>query len=104
LSPKQAITRPVGRKKTLKPKLKQQYVISPDVTAAFVAAIEDVIEVYHKPRNSDRPVGCVDEPLKQLIVGSQQTVFDRESPSLGGRSESEQCQSRLAIRPGGRPD
>jgi len=43
-------------------------VIPPDANAAFVAAMEDVIEVYHRPHDPDRPVVCVDETSKQLIV------------------------------------
>jgi hypothetical protein len=42
-------------------------VIPPDANAAFVAAMEDVIEVYHRPHDPDRPVVCVDETSKQLI-------------------------------------
>jgi len=30
----------------------------------FVAAMEDVIEVYHRPHDPDRPVVCVDETSK----------------------------------------
>jgi uncharacterized small protein (DUF1192 family) len=43
-------------------------VIPPDASAAFVAAMEDVIEVYHRPRDPDRPVVCLDETSKQLIA------------------------------------
>jgi len=43
-------------------------VIPPDANAAFVAAMEDVIEVYHRPHDPDRPVVCVDETSKQLIA------------------------------------
>ncbi len=42
--------------------------IPPDANAAFVAAMEDVIEVYHRPHDPDRPVVCVDETSKQLIA------------------------------------
>ena len=42
--------------------------IPPDANAAFVAAMEDVIEVYHRPRDADRPVVCLDETSKQLIA------------------------------------
>jgi uncharacterized small protein (DUF1192 family) len=42
-------------------------VIPPDANAAFVAAMEDVLEVYHRPRDPDYPVVCVDETSKQLI-------------------------------------
>jgi len=43
-------------------------VIPPDANAAFVAAMEDVIEVYHRPHDPDCPVVCVDETSKQLIA------------------------------------
>ena len=42
--------------------------IPPDANAAFVAAMEDVIEVYHRPHDPERPMVCVDETSKQLIV------------------------------------
>ncbi len=40
-------------KKQLKPHLKEQWVIPPQANAAFVAAMEDVLAVYQRPRNSD---------------------------------------------------
>jgi hypothetical protein len=33
-----------------------------------VAAMEDVLEVYHRPHDPDRPVVCLDETSKQLIA------------------------------------
>ena len=42
--------------------------IPPDANAGFVAAMEDVLETYHKPRDPDRPLGCLDETSKQLII------------------------------------
>jgi hypothetical protein len=47
--------------------LKQQWVIPPKANAAFVANMEDVLEIYAKPHDSTRPVVCVDEGGKQLI-------------------------------------
>lgn len=41
--------------------------IPPEADCEFVAAMEDVLEVYHRPRNPDRPVVCLDETSKQLI-------------------------------------
>lgn len=41
--------------------------IPPDGNAAFVAAMEDVLEVYHLPYDPDFPVVCMDESSKQLI-------------------------------------
>jgi hypothetical protein len=42
-------------------------VIPPPASAHFVSAMEDVIEVYHRPYDEARPVVCVDEGGKQLI-------------------------------------
>jgi hypothetical protein len=49
-------------------------VIPPDASAAFVAAMEDVIEVYHRPHDPDRPVVCVDETSKQLIIETRRPI------------------------------
>jgi len=56
-----------AKKNTLKPHLKRQWVIPPDANSAFVAAMEDVLEVYHRPHDPDYPVVCLDETSKQLI-------------------------------------
>jgi hypothetical protein len=47
--------------------LKQQYVIPPQQSAEFVAHMEDVLEVYHRPYDPARPVICMDEQPVQLI-------------------------------------
>ena len=36
-------------------------------SAEYVAAMEDVLEVYHRPYDGQRPVVCMDECSKQLI-------------------------------------
>ena len=41
--------------------------IPPKENAEFVAAMEDVLEVYRRPYNSERPVVCMDEQSKQLV-------------------------------------
>ena len=48
--------------------------IAPDASAAFVANMEDVLEVYQRPHNPERPVVCLDETSKQLIVETRTTV------------------------------
>ncbi|MGE0226641.1 MAG: hypothetical protein AB7S57_25455, partial [Acetobacteraceae bacterium] len=58
---------PDAQKNTLKPHLKKQWVIPPEANAAFVAAMEDVLEVYKRPHDPDCPVVCLDETSKQLI-------------------------------------
>ncbi|MGA8623211.1 MAG: IS630 family transposase [Pseudolabrys sp.] len=73
----------IGRtlKKTfLKPHLKQQWVIPPDASAAFVANMEDVLEVYQRPRDPERPVVCLDETSKQMIVETRAPI-----PAKSGR-------------------
>ena len=37
--------------------------------------MEDVIEVYHRPHDPDRPVVCVDETSKQLIVETRTPIL-----------------------------
>ena len=37
-------------------------------SADFVAAMEDVLEVYQRPYDADRPLVCMDEASKQLIA------------------------------------
>jgi hypothetical protein len=36
-------------------------------SAEFVAAMEDILEVYHRPYDAKRPLVCMDECSKQLI-------------------------------------
>jgi hypothetical protein len=42
----------------LKPWLNQQWVIPPDENADFVCAMEDVLEVYHRPYDPKYPLVC----------------------------------------------
>lgn len=41
--------------------------IPPKQNAEFVARMEDVLEVYHRPHDPKRPLVCMDETNKQLI-------------------------------------
>jgi len=43
-------------------------VIPPKANAAFVAAMEDVLDVYTRPRDPARPLVCLDETSKQLVA------------------------------------
>ena len=51
----------------MRPHLSLYWKIPPDGNAAFVAAMEDVLQVYHLPYNPYFPVVCMDESSKQLI-------------------------------------
>ena len=41
--------------------------IPPKASAAFVAPMEDVLEVYQRPHDPNRPLVCLDETSKQLV-------------------------------------
>ena len=48
--------------------------IAPQANSAFVANMEDVLEVYQRPHDPERPVVCLDETSKQLIVETRAAV------------------------------
>jgi DDE superfamily endonuclease len=54
--------------------LKEYWAIPPEHSAAFVSAMEDVLEIYQRPLDPARPVICMDESSKQL-VGETRTVL-----------------------------
>ena len=56
-----------AQKNSLKPWLKQQWVLPPKANAGFVANMEDVLGVYARPLDPARPVVCVDGGGKQLV-------------------------------------
>ena len=58
-----------AQKNDLKPWLKEQWVIPPEANAEFVCAMEDVLEVYQRPYDPQRPLVCFDEGTKQLVRG-----------------------------------
>jgi len=49
-------------------------VIAPAASAAFVANMEDVLEVYQRPHDPERPLVCLDETSKQLIVETRAAI------------------------------
>jgi hypothetical protein len=49
-------------------------VIPPKANSGFVAAMEDVLEVYTRPRDRDHPVVCLDESSKQLIAETRLAI------------------------------
>jgi DDE superfamily endonuclease len=55
-------------------------VIAPEANAGFVAGMEDVLEVYQRPHDPRRPVVCLDETSKQMIVETRPPV-----PAAPGR-------------------
>ena len=47
--------------------MSKQWCIPPQANAEFVWKMEDVLEVYKRPYDPQRPVVCLDETSKQLI-------------------------------------
>lgn len=45
----------------------KRFCIPPEQNAPFVHAMEDILDVYHRPYDSARPQVCLDETSKQLL-------------------------------------
>jgi hypothetical protein len=54
--------------------LKEQWCLPPEHDAEFVCAMEDVLDVYHRPFDEKRPLIALDESSKQLIGEAVQQV------------------------------
>ena len=50
------------------PEGRELWCIPGGVSADYVCAMEDVLDVYHKPYDPRHPVVCMDETIKQLIA------------------------------------
>ncbi len=71
-----------AKKNDLKPWQKKQWVIPPKANAEFVCAMEDVLEVYTRPYDPQRPVVCLDEASKQLVAETRVPI-----PAAPGKLE-----------------
>ena len=60
--------------------MKQQWVIPPEHNADFVCGMEDVLEVYRRPYDPERPQVCFDEASKQLVKETREPI-----PTAPGR-------------------
>ena len=59
---------PTGSKKNeLRPWVKKQWCLPPEASETFVAAMEDVLEIYQRPQDPAHPVVCVDETSQQHL-------------------------------------
>lgn len=75
------------QKCALKPWLKDEWVIPPNQDATDVAAMEDVLEVYQRPRDPFCPVVALDEKPVQL-TGDARDPFPprpRDAAKAGAR-------------------
>lgn len=48
--------------------------IAPEACASFVANMEDVLDVYQRPRDPARPLVCLDETSKQMIIETRAPI------------------------------
>jgi hypothetical protein len=62
-------------------------VIAPQANAGFVANMEDALEVYQRPHDPQRPVVCLDETSKQMIVETRAPI-----PAAPGRKARHDCE------------
>jgi len=83
-----------AEKNEIKPWLKQQWVLPPKASAAFVANMEDVLRTYANPYDPNRPVVCVDEGGKQLIGDVREPLPVR--PGCVAREDSEYRRGGMA--------
>lgn len=68
--------------------------IPPQADCEFVAAMEDVLEVYKRPHDPRRPVVCLDEASKQL-VGEIRTPLP-PAPGVAARYDCEYVRNGTA--------
>ena len=63
-----------SKKNEYKPHLRKMWCIPPRQNAAFVAAMEDVLEVYSRPYDPKQPVVCMDEQPIELHQDARETI------------------------------
>jgi hypothetical protein len=54
--------------------LKKQWCIPPEANAEFVCAMEDILDVYHRPSSPENPLVCMDESSKQHVMETRQPI------------------------------
>ena len=52
----------------------QYWVIPPEANAEFVASMEEVLDVYHRPYDATHPVICMDEQPLQLLKETRKQI------------------------------
>jgi hypothetical protein len=65
----------------------KRFCIPPEENAPFVQAMEDVLDVYHRPYDAARPQICLDETSKQLLEHARLPI--RASPGEPARVDDE---------------
>ena len=83
-----------AQKNALQPHRRKYWVIPPKASGAFVAAMEDVLSVYTRPREPDRPLVCLDETSKQLVAETRLPIAMR--PGQPARIDCEYKRNGIA--------
>ena len=79
-----------AQKNALKPHRRKYWVIPPKASGAFVAAMEDVLSVYTRPRDPDRPLVCLDETSKQLVAETRLPIAMKPGSPLASIANTPQ--------------
>lgn len=77
----------VMQRNELKPHLNSYWCIPPEEDADFVAAMEDVLDIYQRPYDSMNPVWCMDEKPYQILDDSRRPLPMR--PGDTAKTDSE---------------
>ena len=75
----------------MKPHLRECWCIPPEHNAEFVAAMEDVLDVYCRPYDPKYPVVCMDETSKQLVAEIRPPIPAASGHGLRYDVEYERC-------------
>ena len=70
--------------------------IAPQASAAFVAAMEKVLDIYSRPYDAKNPVVCMDETPRQLIRETREPIA--AAPGRPERHDYPLCQTRCRFR------
>jgi hypothetical protein len=74
--------------------LKKEWCIPPKANGAFVAQMEEVLDLYEKPYDFHRPLVCMDETSKQLVSDVQTPL----SPQPGQIARQDYEYERQGVR------
>ena len=83
-----------AKKNELKPHLNKYWCIPPEKNAEFVAAMEDVLAVYLRPKSDLYPLVCLDEASKQLISETRLAIPCK--PGSVKKVDAEYCRNGTA--------
>lgn len=80
-----------SEKNELKPHLSKYWCIPPKANAEFVAAMEDILDVYQRPFDADRPLVCLDEASKQLVAETRKAIPTKPGKAKRVDAEYRRC-------------